>query len=77
MARGVRKSMDEKIAKKEELIQALECRIEKEKSELEEMYQEKKEQDVKILYDTVVDARISPEEARTIIENYVFGKETE
>ena len=41
MARGQRKTMEEKIAAKKELIEALMTRVESEKRELEELYQEK------------------------------------
>ena len=37
MARGVKKSLQEKIAQKEELIEALSTRIKKEKEELNEL----------------------------------------
>lgn len=37
MARGVKKSLQEKIAQKEELIDALSTRIKKEKDELNEL----------------------------------------
>ena len=40
MARGQRKTIEEKIAAKEELIEALTTRMESERRELEEMYQE-------------------------------------
>ena len=42
MARGQRKSIEEKIAAKEELIEALTTRLESEKRELEELCQEKR-----------------------------------
>ena len=37
MARGVRKSIEEKIADKQEVIEALEERVRKEKEELQEI----------------------------------------
>ena len=37
MARGQRKTIEEKIAAKEEIIEALEVRIQKEKEELKEL----------------------------------------
>ena len=42
MARGPRKTLDEKITAKEELIESLMTRIESEKQELAEMYREKR-----------------------------------
>lgn len=42
MARGARKSLQEKIAQKEELIDALSLRLKKEKEELGELLQQQK-----------------------------------
>ena len=42
MARGVKKSLQEKIAQKEELIEALSTRIKKEKVELNELVEMQK-----------------------------------
>ena len=42
MARGVKKSLQEKIAQKEELIEALSTRIKKEKEELKELVEMQK-----------------------------------
>ncbi len=42
MARGVKKSLQEKIAQKEELIEALSTRIKKEKEELNELVEMQK-----------------------------------
>ena len=42
MARGVKKSLQEKIAHKEELIEALSSRIKKEKDELNELLEMQK-----------------------------------
>ena len=42
MARGARKSLQEKIAHKEELIEALTTRLKKEKEELNELVQQQK-----------------------------------
>lgn len=42
MARGVKKSLQEKIAQKEELIDALSTRIKKEKDELNELMEMQK-----------------------------------
>ena len=42
MARGVKKSLQEKIAQKEELIEALSTRIKKEREELNELLEMQK-----------------------------------
>ena len=45
MARGQRKTIEEKIAEKEEVIQALRTRIKSEQSELELLQKEKRDKD--------------------------------
>ena len=45
MARGQRKTIEEKISAKQELIQAMLIRIESEKRELEELFEEKRRKD--------------------------------
>ncbi len=46
MARGVKKSIQEKIAQKEELIEALSTRIKKERDELGELLEMQKMEDL-------------------------------
>lgn len=47
MARGQRKSIDEKIRQKQELISSIETRLEHERKELEELLSEKQQQEIK------------------------------
>ncbi len=49
MARGQKKSIEEKIMAKEEIISALEVRLRKEKEELQEMHEEKRQRELSIL----------------------------
>lgn len=51
MARGQKKSIEEKIMAKEEIISALEIRLKKEKEELQEMYEEKRQRELISLND--------------------------
>ena len=53
MARGQRKTLEEKIAAKVELIEALTTRLESEQRELEEMYQEKKRKELEVVSDII------------------------
>ena len=53
MARGQRKSIDEKIAAKEELIEALLLRVESEKRELQELIQIKKQKELEAVSDLI------------------------
>jgi len=46
MARGQKKSIEEKISAKEEMITALEIRLKKEKEELQELYEEKQNKEL-------------------------------
>lgn len=71
MARGVRKSIDEKIAEKRELLNALEVRVEKEKRELEMLLNEQKQQEVESLYNLLKEANLSVNEASEILKSNV------
>ena len=46
MARGQRRTIEEKIAEKEELIASLRTRLKSEQSELDALYKEKKNRDL-------------------------------
>lgn len=71
MARGVKKSIDEKIAEKRELLGALEIRVDKEKKELELLLNEQKQQEVESLYNLLKEANISVNEATEILKSNV------
>lgn len=68
MARGVRKSIEEKIADKQELIGALEVRVEKEKKELEALMAEQKQQEVESLYNFLKESNLSIDKATEILK---------
>lgn len=68
MARGVRKSIEEKIADKQELISALEVRVEKEKKELEALMAEQKQQEVESLYNFLKESNLSIDKATEILK---------
>ena len=74
MARGQRKSIDEKIAAKEELIEALMTRVESEKSELQELLQIKKNKELEAVSDMIADAGLSPEEVSLLLQRYLEEK---
>lgn len=71
MARGQRKSIEEKIREKEEVIGALKIRIQSEERELAELKKEKRSKELEMITALLEDANISVEEAKTIIENHV------
>ena len=71
MARGVKKTVEEKIAEKKELIGALEIRIEKERKELEALREEQKQQEVESLYHFLKSSNLSINEATEILKTQV------
>ena len=75
MARGQRKTMEEKIAAKKELIEALMTRVESEKRELEELYQEKKRMELEAVSDIIEEAGLEPEEVAAVLQQYLENRE--
>ena len=74
MARGQRKSIDEKIAAKEELIEALLLRVESEKRELQELIQIKKQKELEAVSDLIADSGLSPEEVASMLQRYLHER---
>lgn len=75
MARGQRKSIEEKIAAKQELIDALTTRVESEKRELEELYQEKKRKELETVSDIIAESGLGPEEVAEVLQQYLENRE--
>lgn len=75
MARGQRKTLEEKIAAKQELIDALEVRMESEKRELEELYEQKRRKELEAVSDLIEDAGLEPEEVVAVLQQYVESRE--
>ena len=75
MSRGPRKTLDEKIAAKEELIGALTSRIESEKQELAEMYREKRNIQLESIDNLLEEWALSPQEAEEALRRYVDQRE--
>ena len=75
MARGQRKTIDEKITAKQELIEALLTRVESEQRELEELYQEKRRKELEAVSDLIEEAGLSPEEVVNVLQQYVDSRE--
>lgn len=71
MARGQRKSIDEKIAAKEELIEALQARVESEKNELQELLRMKKQKELEAVSDLIADSGLSPEEVASMLRRFL------
>ena len=75
MARGQRKTIEEKITAKQELIEALMTREESEKRELEELYQEKKRKELEAVSDIIEEAGLGPEEVAEVLQQYLESRE--
>ena len=75
MARGQRKSIEEKITAKEELIEALMTRVESEKRELEELYQEKRKKELEAVSDIIDESGLEPEEVAAVLQQYLENRE--
>lgn len=71
MARGQRKSVEERITAKQELIEALMTRVEAEKRELEELYQERKRKELESVSELIADTGLKPEEVSAILRDYL------
>lgn len=71
MARGQRKTIDEKIAAKQELIDALVTRIESEKGELEALYDEKRRRELETVNELIEDAGLQPTEVAQMLKQYI------
>lgn len=77
MARGQRKSIEEKIAEKEKLIEALKIRLKSEQGELDVLYREKRERDLEGLNQILADAGLDIDEASDILQSYIQNREEE
>lgn len=71
MARGPRKSIEEKIEQKQEMIDSLEVRLEHEREELEALINEQKHKEIEILYDFIKEARLDVYEATEVLKKHV------
>ncbi len=71
MARGVRKTIEEKIADKQEVIDALETRIQKEREELQDLINEQRMARLESLEELVDNSNLSLEEVMEILRRHV------
>lgn len=74
MARGQRRSIEDKIAEKEEIINALNARIEKESRELKALLSEQKQKEVEILYNFIKTSHLGLNEATEILQHYLSSR---
>ena len=71
MARGVRKTIEEKIADKQEVIDALETRIQKEREELQDLINEQRMARLESLEELIDNSNLSLEEVMEILHRHV------
>lgn len=75
MARGRKKSIEDKISTKEELIESLQVRLKNEQKELEALYNEKKLEDLDSLDGLIKTSGLSEYEVTEAIESYLILKQ--
>lgn len=73
MARGPRKSLDDKIREKSEVVEALKIRIKSEQAELDELIREKQDKEIAEIGNLLRDSSLTTEDAKKIIEAYISG----
>ena len=71
MPKGQRRSIEEKIRQKQEVIGALEVRMEHERKELEDLVNEQKKKEVDVLYDFIKASELCVNEAIEILKQHV------
>ena len=71
MARGQRKTVEEKIIAKQELIDSLLIRIESEKKELQQLFDEKKKKELEVVNDLIDEAGLAPDEVVKLLQSYI------
>lgn len=74
MARGQRKTLEEKIIAKQDLITALQTRIESEKRELDELFEEKRRRELETVSDLIADTGLNVEEVAEVLQQYIDNR---
>lgn len=73
MARGQRKTIEQKIEEKQRVIDSLEIRIEKEREELQELLDEQKMSRLEEIGSIIENSNLSMEEVERILAEYASG----
>ncbi|MDY5869418.1 MAG: hypothetical protein ACI4EP_10745 [Suilimivivens sp.] len=71
MARGQRKTIEEKIREKEELVGALKVRLKAEQNELDALCKEKRDRELEGLNQLLEDSGLNLKEASGILQEYI------
>ena len=67
MARGPRKTMEQKIEAKQELIEALEIRLDSERTELEDLLREKRLKELETVEELIEESGLDASEVAEIL----------
>ncbi len=70
MARGPRKTMEQKIEAKQELIEALETRLDSERTELEDLLREKRLKELETVEELIEESGLDASEVAEILRNH-------
>lgn len=74
MARGQRKTIEDRIAEKEELIGALKIRIKSEQAELDALYKEKREKALDSLNQMIDSSGLALSEVSEVLQQYIESR---
>lgn len=74
MARGQRKSIEEKITEKEELIGALKIRLKSEQAELDALYKEKREKALDSINQMIDSSGLKLSEVSEVLQQYIESR---
>lgn len=75
MARGQRKTIEEKIEAKQEIINSLLIRVESEKRELAELMEEKRRKELEVVSDMIDDYGLDPEEVALALQKFIEDRQ--
>lgn len=73
MARGQRKTVEEKIAEKEEIILVLRAKLKSEQSELDALYKEKRDKDLESINQLLASSGLDVDDAYGILQEYIMA----
>ncbi|EOS78638.1 hypothetical protein C819_00238 [Lachnospiraceae bacterium 10-1] len=77
MARGQRKTVEEKIAEKEEVILTLRTKLKSEQSELDALYKEKRDKDLEGINQLLASSGLNADDAYDILQEYIVAHRAE
>ncbi len=77
MARGQRKTVEEKIAEKEEVILTLRTKLKSEQSELDALYKEKRDKDLEGINQLLASSGLNADDAYDILQEYIAAHREE